>query len=106
MERCRRSLALREWLLKGVNVEDFPPPRMYIKGFPKVTFEGLVCSIEAHIYIYGLCLNGTYNWRSMTTLVAERLLEDVSEMESHNNGVASGDSFSRNLAVMVGLNAV
>ena len=34
VERCRRSLALREWLLKGVNVEDFPPPGMYIKGFP------------------------------------------------------------------------
>ena len=106
VERCRRALALREWLLKGVNVEDFPPPGMYIKGFPKVTFEGLVCSIEAHIYMYGLCLNGTYNWRSMSTLVAENLFGEVSEMESHNNGVPSGDSFRRNLAVMAGLNAV
>ena len=106
VERCRRALALREWLLKGVYLEEFPPPGMYIKGFPKVTFEGLVCSIEAHIYMYELCMKGTYNWRSMTTLVAENLFGEVSEMESHNNGVPSGDSFRRNLAVMAGLNAV
>ena len=104
--RCKRALALREWLLKDYSFENFPPPGMHIKGFPKVTFEGLICSIEAHLYMYELCKSGTFNWRSVSTLVAENIFSEVTEMEHHNNGVPTGSSFQRNMAVMTGLHAI
>ena len=105
-EWCTRALALRKWFLLGYSFDEFPPPGMHVKGFPKVTYEGMVCSIEAHLYMYELCKSGTFNWRSVSTLVAENFFSEVSEMEHHNNGVPSGDSFRRNMTVITGLHAV
>ena len=106
LQRCRNSLNLRKWLLDGYNFSAFPPAGGFVKGFPRITFEGLICNIEAHLYMYPMSSSGTYNWRSLSTLVAESLFGEIAEMESHNNGVPSGKSFKRDFSVMAGLNAV
>ena len=106
VERCKRSLALRQWMLEGQRIDQFPPPGSHIKGFPRITFEGLIGNIETHIFMYALCKSGTYNWRSVSALVAESFFSEIADMESNNNGVPSGDSFQRNLSIIAGLHAV
>ena len=68
IERCKCSLRLKEWLLDGYKFDSFPPPSMYIKGIPRVTHEGLLCSIDAHLLLYALVkrfllqLHGRTGW--------------------------------------------
>jgi hypothetical protein len=63
---------------------------MYVKGIPRVTFEGLVSSIDAHVLLYAMVKGGTYNWRSVSTLVAENFMGELAECERSNNGVPNG----------------
>lgn len=79
MERCKREMSLRRWLLDGYNFHLFPPPAMYIKGIHRVTFEGLVSSINAHVLFYAMVKGGTYNWRSVSILVAENVMGEHAE---------------------------
>ncbi|KAH3865268.1 hypothetical protein DPMN_028307 [Dreissena polymorpha] len=48
-ERCVRSLKLKAWLMNRYDLAAFHPPSQYVNGIPRVTFVGLVCSIDAHI---------------------------------------------------------
>ena len=106
VERCHKALKLRTWMLRNVSFSDFPPPGGAIKGIPRISFEGIVCNIEAHLYMYSVSKSKTYNWRSMSTLAAENFFGEIAEMESHTNGVPSGTSFKRDISVITGLNAV
>ena len=106
IQRCDDALKFRQWLLQHVDLCNFPPSSQSFKGIPRITFEGLVCNIEAHLFMYPISKSGTYNWRSMSTLVAENFFGEIAEMESHRNGVPSGNSFKRDISVMTGLTAV
>ena len=105
-ERCNRSLALRDWLLDGYNFHIFPSPTMYVKGIPRVTFEGLVCSIDAHLLLYAMVKEGTYNWRSVSTLVAENFMGELAENAETNNGVPNGIMLKRDMAKISQLHAM
>ncbi|KAH3727710.1 hypothetical protein DPMN_053653 [Dreissena polymorpha] len=52
----------------------FPPPSQYVIGIHIITFEGLVCSIDAHILLYRLVEGSAYNWY-VSTLVARNFME-------------------------------
>ena len=106
IERFSRSLKLRNWLLEGYHFDQFPPTTQYVKGIPRVTFEGLVCSIEAHILLYDLTVGGTYNWRSVSTLVAENFMGELAERSQNNHGVPSGVSLPGDMTKISELRAM
>ena len=93
-------------MLDGYNFQIFPPPTMYIKGIPRVTFEGLVCSIDAHILLYAMVKGGSYNWRSVSTLVAENFIGELAERASTSNGVPIGTILNRDMATVSQLHSM
>jgi hypothetical protein len=105
-ERCMRSMRFRNWLLEGYRFDQFPPVSQYVKGIPRVTFEGLVCSIDVHLLLYGLTITGTYNWRSVSTLVAENFMGELAERSQNNHGVPSGSSLQVDMAKISELHAM
>ena len=51
-ERCRKRLALIEWLAKDVDFGIFPPFTAKIKSMSHILYEGLRTSQEAKMYLY------------------------------------------------------
>ncbi|KAH3752314.1 hypothetical protein DPMN_186930 [Dreissena polymorpha] len=105
-ERCVRSLKLKAWLMNRYDFAAFPPPSQYVKGIPRVTFEGLVCSIDAHILLYRLVKGSAYNWRSVSTLVAENFMGELAERASTSNGVPSGAMLASDMGKISQLHAM
>lgn len=105
-ERVQRSLRFREWLLQGYKFEEFPPRTQYVKGIPRVTYEGLVCSIDAHILLYAICKGGAFNWRSVSTLVAENFMGELAERSQNNHGVPSGSTLGADMTKISELHAM
>ena len=105
-ERCVRSNRLKSWLLDKYDFGRFPPPSQYVKGIPRVTFEGLVCSIDAHILLYAIVKTGSYNWRAVSTLVAENFMGELAERSQNNHGVPSGDTLPSDMTKISELHAM
>ena len=104
-QRVTFSLDLKTWLLSSYSFSHFPPPSAYVKGIPRVTFEALACSIDAHILLYDVVNGGSYNWRSLSTLVAENFMGEISERCSNSKGVPSGQNLPHDMAKVAGLYA-
>jgi hypothetical protein len=97
LERIKRVLNLRTWLLDGVDFGDFPPPGMYIKGIPKVTFESLLCNLEGHMYMYELVKGGTYCWRAYSSLIGESFFSEMTEMDPAGKGVYTASGVNQHM---------
>lgn len=105
-DRVQRSLIFREWLLEGYKFDEFPPRTQYVKGIPRVTYEGLICSIDAHILLYAMCKGGAFNWRSVSTLVAENFMGELAERSQNNHGVPSGSTLGADMTKISELHAM
>ena len=81
MKRTQDRFKYRKYLLDGVDFGQFPAYGGFIKGMPKVMFEGFLQSIDCHIQLYPLCINGTYNQRSVSSLVNETFFGELQELE-------------------------
>ena len=80
IERCRRWFALKTFLLDGVCLDQFPPHGKYVKGLPRIQFEGFLQRIDVKIQLYGI-LETPYNQRAIGTLVNETFFGELTEME-------------------------
>jgi hypothetical protein len=69
LDRIRKLISMRDFLLKDVDFAQFPPYGRYIKGIPTVTFEGLLIDIDTKLQLYKL--TDTFNIRSVGSLAAE-----------------------------------
>jgi hypothetical protein len=95
MERLKRRLNFRDYLLKDVSFGSFPPSGMYVKGFPQVMFEGLVSSIDSHIQLYALCRDGTYNQRAFSSLENETFFGVLTDLDPTKLGCPKAVNISR-----------
>ena len=89
--RCKARLDLRDWLLKGVQFNCFPPPGMHIKGIPMVMFEGMLTNIERRMQLFSFVKKGTYNVRSLGSLEAENLFGEFQDLDPKGTGVIRPD---------------
>ena len=89
--RCKARLELRDWLLKGVQFNRFPPPGMHIKGVPVVMFEGLLTNIERRMQQFSFVKKGTYNVRSLGSLEAENMFGEFQDLDPKVTGVVRPD---------------
>ena len=94
-ERIRRKLRLKEFLLEGVDFGQFPMFGMYVKGFPKVMFEGFLQRISTTIQLYSIVKSGTHNHRAISSLVNENFFGELSDMEPTRLGCPKAISIPR-----------
>ncbi|CAC5383533.1 unnamed protein product [Mytilus coruscus] len=90
-ERCKRRLALRQWLLKDVSLNKFPPPGAFIKGIPIVMNEGLLTNIDRRLQLFPFVKPGMYNIRSLGNLEAENLFGAFQDLDPKGSGVIRPD---------------
>lgn len=77
---------MKDFLLKNVDLGDFPPYGMYINGFTRVSFEGFLQKIDTNIQLYALTRSRTYNQRSISSLANETFFGELSEMDTTRLG--------------------
>ncbi len=98
IERTRRRLLWREYLLRDVSFGSFPPSGMYIKGFPQVMYEGFLSSIDSHIQLYALARSGSYNQRAFSSLENETFFGTLGDLDPTRLGCPKAVNISRLMA--------
>ncbi|XP_062568363.1 uncharacterized protein LOC134230546, partial [Saccostrea cucullata] len=98
VERIQRKLDLKSFLLRDVDFGVFPPPGMYVKGFPKVMYEGFLQRIDTSIQLYSIVKGQSYNQRSLSSLVNETFFGELSELEPTKLGCPKAVSVPRLMA--------
>lgn len=94
--RLTDRLALRSFLMDGIDLTSFPPPKNgSYNGMSAAMFEGFIQSIETHIFLYAICMSGSYNARSISTLVSENFFGFLSDMEGSGTGMAQSIAIPR-----------
>ena len=106
MDRLHKRLALRQWLLKDVDLFSFPPPGRYVKGMPIINWEGFVASIDAHILLYGLTKTATYNTRAITTLAVEQFNGMIENYDDSGKSSVTAETYRKTLGDICMLSAV
>ncbi|XP_070564965.1 uncharacterized protein [Ptychodera flava] len=102
VQRCRMKMSYRATLLSMVNLSRFPPPGMYVKGYPTALWESTIASIDADIILYGLVRRRTYNQRAVSSQLCESLFSSISTMSSSKNGVPNCCDLETNFAKICG----
>ena len=92
IERCRRRLVLRDWLLEEYNCSVFPPPTRYVRGIPRQTFEALLTHIERKIQIYSFVPGKGYNVRSIGSQPVENFFSTFRDMDPTGQGTPKPDA--------------
>ncbi|CAC5366708.1 unnamed protein product [Mytilus coruscus] len=59
VDRMKRRINLKSFLLEGVDFGRYPMYGMYVKGFPKVQFEGFLQRIDTSLQLYSVVKNGS-----------------------------------------------
>eukprot|EP00058_Branchiostoma_floridae_P000620 XP_002586108.1 hypothetical protein BRAFLDRAFT_110010 [Branchiostoma floridae] len=80
-ERANMRFRLRSFLMHGVSFHTFPPPGRYIYsaaiGYPWQIWEDTVASIEAHMILYPLVKQGSYNQRAFSSSLCEQFFSEM-----------------------------
>ena len=92
IERCRRRLVLRDWLLEEYNCSKFPPPTRYIRGIPRQTFESLLTHIERKIQLYSFVPDKGYNVRAIGSQPVENFFSTFRDMDPTGQGTPKPDA--------------
>ena len=99
-KRAHDRLMFRNYLLDGVDFEQFPQYGNYIKGMPRVMFERFLQSIDTHMQLYPLCKGGTYNQRSVSSLVNETFFGEQQDLEATRLGCPKAVNIPRMMATV------
>ena len=101
--RVERRLKLKSYLLKDVDFGIFPPPGMFIEGFSKTMFEGFLQRIDTLIQLYAVVKSGSFNQRSVSSLVNETFFGELSEIEPIKLGCPKAISIPRLMSTVTEL---
>lgn len=94
-DRISMRLSLRERLLRGYNFGRFPPPGMYVNGWPVQLWEALLANIDAKSILYSLTKNGTYNTRAFSSMMGETFFAELTNQDRGCHGTVSAEDFGR-----------
>jgi hypothetical protein len=84
--RAKHLQEMTDMLTEKINFSHFPPPGNNVQGISLITYEGILQCNSLRLMLYGLCDNGTYNHRAISTLAAESFFSDLSAMEFTTTG--------------------
>lgn len=101
VDRCRRRLELREWLLEGYKIGKFPPVTRYVRGIPITTYEALVCHIERKMQMFAFVPDAMYNVRATGTQEVEQLFSTFRDTDPTGTGTPKPDAIPDMLTAAV-----
>lgn len=80
LDRMERRMRLKSFLLEDVDFGQYPMYGMYIKGFPRIMYEGFLQRIDTTLQLYSIVKCEKFNQRSISSLVNETFFGELSEM--------------------------
>ncbi|WAR15144.1 hypothetical protein MAR_005249, partial [Mya arenaria] len=95
IERFNMREGLRTRLLSRINFSRFPPPTMYVNGWPIQLWEALIAHIDSKTILYALCHGGTYNVRAFSSLIGETFFSELVLHDRTGCGTVTADEFGR-----------
>ncbi|XP_066266599.1 uncharacterized protein [Branchiostoma lanceolatum] len=94
-DRVKMRFRLRTYLMVGVNFHRFPPPGRYISslGCPWQLWEDTIASIDAHMLLYPLVQQGSYNQRAFSSLLCEQFFSEMTgdDKTGHQGTLTAGE---------------
>ncbi|CAC5400819.1 unnamed protein product [Mytilus coruscus] len=103
VDRMKRRINLKSFLLEGVDFGRYLMYRMYVKGFPKVQFEGFLQRIDTSLQLYSVVKNGSFNQRAISSLANETFFSELSEMEPTKLGCPKAVNIPRLMSTVTEL---
>ncbi|CAC5368651.1 unnamed protein product [Mytilus coruscus] len=103
VDRMKRRINLKSFLLEGVDFGRYPMYGMYVKGFPKVQFEGFLQRIDTSLQLYSVVKNGSFNQRAISSLANETFFGELSEMEPTKLGCPKAVNIPRLMSTVTEL---
>ena len=94
-ERFKMRLPLRNILLKCHNVGYFPPPGMFICGWPNQLWEALLANIDAKYLLYHLASTETYNVRAFSSMMGETFFSELTLHDRRGHGTVTVKEFGQ-----------
>lgn len=73
----------------------FPPPTMYIDGWPIRLWEALIANIDAKTILYCLCYGGTNNVRAFSSMIGETFFAELTLNDKTGHGTVSCSEFDQ-----------
>ena len=85
-ERVNNLWAFYAYLTKDIDFERFPGYTQYVKGIPIVTYAGILQNISVRLSLYNVSKFGTYNHRSISSLVCESFFSTMASKDPGQTG--------------------
>ena len=100
-KRVDMRMKLRRRLVNCVDHSNFPPPTMYVRGWPTQLWEALLASIDAKSILYALCKQGTYNTRAFSSMMGETFFSELTNEDRRGHGTVSVEDFAHFLGTSI-----
>ncbi|MCG8625032.1 MAG: hypothetical protein MJE68_23910, partial [Proteobacteria bacterium] len=85
-ERVNNLWAFYAYLTKDVEFDKFPGFSQYVKGIPIITYAGILQNISVRLSLYKVSKFGTYNHRSISSLVCESFFSTMASKDPGKTG--------------------
>lgn len=94
-ERIILRMSLRNRLLKCHTAGHFPPPGMYVSGWPVQLWEAMISNIDSKILLYYLSKTNTYNVRAFSSMMGETFFSELTLFDRRGQGTVTSPEFGR-----------
>lgn len=88
-------LPLRNRLLKCHDVNHFPPPGMFVRGWPIQLWGALLASIDSKYILYHLITEHTYNVRAFSSMMGETFFSELTLYDRRGHGTVTVKEFGQ-----------
>ena len=85
-DRVNNLWAFYAYLTKDIDFDRFPGYTQYVKGIPIITFAGILQNISVRLSLYTVSKFGTYNHRSVSSLVCESFFSTMASKDPGKTG--------------------
>ncbi|KAH3725520.1 hypothetical protein DPMN_051364 [Dreissena polymorpha] len=92
-DRVHLRMPLRRRLLSRLDVGTFPPPGVYVRGWPSQFWETILANIDAKTQLYSLVRQKSYNTRAFSSLVGETFFLELTLYDRRGHGTVSASEF-------------
>ena len=94
-QRLQLRSSLRTRLMNSVNLWKFPPPGMYINGWPTQLWEAVIASIDSKAILYSLTPNHKYNVRAFSSMMGETFFSELTQYDRRGQGTVTSKEFGQ-----------
>lgn len=86
---------LKDHLMKCADLTKFPPPGMYINGWPTQLWEATIANIDAKSVLYTLTPGNKYNVRAFSSMMGETFFSELTLYDRRGQGTVTSMEFGQ-----------